>query len=271
VSSTTLRFRTPLPFDNPVSVPILTELVPDGVKPGTLFIVEFDPASQWLAIAATITAGYLRSGGCVGYVAQLRSPETVKENLLALGVDISAVTREGRLFMNDWYSATLAAGRLDGVAAGASVFEPIEGGVRVRSLKVADLSLEWLKLSKQGPQAWDVVETWPPGALNIGESMSQTLRFNEEKPYLEWLISRGHPNERKAKRVQLVGVVRGVHTEIFYNQLESTYDGVIDLRVMERDEEAKNFIRLRSLKGQQHDARWHEIQIKRNGEAALVT
>ena len=182
MSSITLRLRIPLPSDKPVSVPILTELVPDGIKPGTLFIVEFDPASQWLAVAATIAASYLRGGGCVGYVAQLRSPETVKESLLALGVDVSAAIREGRLFMNDWYSATLAAGRLEGGAAGAPVFEPIEGGVRVRSLKVADLSLEWLKLSKQGPQAWDIVETWPAGAINIGESMSQTLRFNEEKP-----------------------------------------------------------------------------------------
>ncbi len=101
------------------------------------------------------------------------------------------------------------------------------------------------------------------------ESMSQTLRFNEEKPYLEYLISRFIPNERRAKRIDLAGVLRGVHTESFYKQLEGAVDGVIDLRVMERDEEAKNFLRIRSLKGQPHDARWHEIQIKPNSEAVL--
>ena len=57
----------------------------------------------------------------------------------------------------------------------------------------------------------------------------------------------------------------------FTSELESDVDGVIDLRVMERDEEAKNLLRIRSLKGQPHDARWHEIQIKRNGEATLIT
>ncbi len=200
-----------MPSDNPVSIPILTELVPDGIKPGTLFLVEFDPESQWLAVAATITAGYLRAGGRVGYEAQLGSPETVKENLLALGVDVSAATSERRFNLDDWYSATLTGGRLE--EGGPSVIEPIEGGFRVRSLKVADLSVQWLKDVKQGFQPWDVVETWPPGALGVMESMSQMLRFNEEKPYLEYLISRFIPNERRAKRIDLAGVLHGVHTE----------------------------------------------------------
>jgi len=258
-----------LPFDNPVSIPILTELIPDGVKPGTLVLVEYDPDSQWLAVATTITGGYLRAGGRVAYVASVRSPETVKENLAALGVDVSATTSEGRFLLDDWYTATLTGGKLEG--GSQSVFEPINGGSRARSLKIADLSVDWLKLSKQGPQGWDIVESWPPGALNVSESMSQTLRFNEEKSYLEWFVSRVIPNVRKAGRINLNGVVAGVHSDSFYKQLESNFDGVIDLRVMERGEEAKNLLRIRSLKGQPHDARWHEIQIKRNGEAALVT
>jgi len=56
----------------------------------------------------------------------------------------------------------------------------------------------------------------------------------------------------------------------FYNQLEGAVDGVIELRVMERDQEWKNLLCIRSLKGQPHDARWHEIEIKPNGEAALA-
>ncbi len=258
-----------MPSDTPVSIHILTGLIPDGVKPGTQFIVEFDPESQWLAVAATIAAGYLRTGGRVAYVTNLRSPETVKENLLALGVDVSAATSEGRFNLDDWYSATLSGGRLEG--GGPSMFEPIEGGLRVRSLKVADLSVKWLKDMKQGFEPSDVIETWPPGALGVSESMSEDLRFNEEKPYLEFVITRGLPNNRRGKRINLHGVVRDVHTESFYKRLEGAVDGVIDLRVMERDEEAKNLLRVRSLKGQPHDARWHEIEIKPNGEAILRT
>jgi len=39
---------------------------------------------------------------------------------------------------------------------------------------------------------------------------------------------------------------------------------------MERDDEVKNLLRIRSLKGQPHDTRWHEIEIKPNGEAVLT-
>ena len=63
-----------------------------------------------MAVAATIAAGYLRAGGRVGYVAQLRLPETVKESLLALGVDVSSATSEGRFTVDDFYSATLTGG-----------------------------------------------------------------------------------------------------------------------------------------------------------------
>ena len=258
-----------MPSENLVSIPLLAGLIPDGVKPGTLFLVEFDPDSQWLAVAATIAAGYLRAGGRVSYVALLRPPETVRENLVALGVDISAAAEEGRFVVDDYYSATLTGGRLDG--GGSSLFERIEGGMRARSLKVADLSVEYLKDTKRGFEASDVFESWPPGALTIAESQSQVLRFNEEKPYLEWTISRMHPNLRRVKRVFFNGVVRDIHTESLYKRLESDFDGVIELRVMERDQEWKNLFCIRSLKGQPHDARWHEIQIKQNGEATLVT
>ncbi len=139
------------------------------------------------------------------------------------------------------------------------------------SLKLSDLSVQYLKDMTQGPESGDAFETWPPGALTVAGSSSQLLRFNEEKPYLEGAISRVNPNCRRAKRILLNGFVRGIHTESFYKRLESDIDGVIDVRVKERDEEAKNLLRIRSLKGQPHDARWHEIQIKQNGEATLVT
>jgi KaiC/GvpD/RAD55 family RecA-like ATPase len=257
-----------LPQENPVDVPLLAEFIPDGVKPGTLILVEFDPESEWLAVASTIVNGYLLAGGRAYYSASIRSPEAVKENLNALGAKVSEAIVEGRFVLVDYYSATLTGGRAEG--GGSSVFEPIEGGVRVRSLKVADLSVEWLKWRKEGFQSWDLIETWPSGALGVWESMSPMLRFDEEGGFLEWLISRANPNERSAKRIFFNGVVRDVHSVAFYKRLESEYDGVIELRVMERGEEAKNFLRIRSLKGQPHDARWHEIQIKQNGLAALV-
>jgi hypothetical protein len=143
VSLTASSFRTTLPSDNTVSIPILTQLVPDGIKPGTQFVVEYDPESQWLAVAATITAGYLRAGGRVTYNAELRPPESVKENLRALGVDVSAATSERRFHLNGWYSATLTGGRLEG------------GPLRIRSLKGQPHDARWheIQIKRNGEAA----------------------------------------------------------------------------------------------------------------------
>ncbi len=256
-----------------VSVPILAQLIPGGIRPGTLFVVEFDPESQWYAVAATIAANFLKTNGRVGYAAFTRPPEEVKRVLSSLGVDLASVAREGRLTVDDWYSASLTGGRLESTGSGQTgFFEGIEGGgVRALSLKVTDLSIEWHSWKKSGPKPYDVSETWPPGALGIGESVSEILRFNDENAFLEWVINRTNPNDRRAQRIALYGYVRGIHSELLYKRIEAAFDGVIDIRVMEEARTAKNFLRVRSLKGQPHDSSWHEIEIKPNGEAVLVS
>ena len=253
------------------TVPLLSQLVPDGLEPGTVFTVEFDPDSQWLAVATTIAAKYLQASGRVSCVSVTRSPENVRKHLAKLGVNVAEAIKEQRLTVDDWYSATLSGGRIPGDFEKATFAEPIEGGERVRSLKISELSVEWLRLAKEGPRSYDIAESWPPGALTIVDSHSPLLRFNDENAYLEFVTTRAYPNERRARRIRIGGIVRGVQSDSFYRRLEDASDGIIDLRVVERDDEAKNVLRLRSLKGQPHDARWHEIEIKPNGEANLKT
>jgi len=256
-----------------VNIPLLAELIPGGVKPGSIFAVQYDPESQWLAVATTIAARYLQSGGHVGYVAQARPREAARSDLEALGVNVSDAMKSGRLFVDDWYSATLMSGRLGHAGDQASFFEPIEGGVRARSLKIADLSIEWQKEMKgDGPQAsYDAEKTWPPGSMAICESESEILRFNEENAFVEWKLGRNIPYDRREKRISLFGLVRGIHSESFYKRIESAVDGVVDCRVLEQQGESKSFLRIRSIKGQPYDGRWHEIDIKQNGEATLRT
>ncbi len=193
------------------------------------------------------------------------------QGLSELGVDVQERLKSGRLLVDDAYSATLTGGRLDPASPQADVFEPIQGGVRWHSLKLADLSIEWLKQTKHGPQPWDVIETWPPGALGIGESESEILRFNEEGPYIEWTVSRTNPIDRKAKRVGLQGLVRGIHSESLYKRIEAAMDGVVDIKVMDLRGESKTYLRIRSLKGQPYDGKWHEVEIQPNGAANLAT
>ncbi len=193
----------------------------------------------------------------------------MKPFLEALGVDVKEAFRQERLVIDDWYTATLTGGRIESSGSQQGLFEPIEGGNRVRSLRVSDLSVEWLKWKKEGFRPSDVAESWAPGALGIHESLSNDLRFNEENTFAEYMLSRVFPNERRAKRIVLAGVVIGVHSDSFYRRMENATDGMIEVKVVERDNEARDCLRVKSLKGQPRDARWHEIEVKPNGETVL--
>lgn len=251
-----------------VRIPLVDPFVPGGVKTGTVLIAEYDPESQWVSVITTIAAEYLKAKGRVGYMIFTRTPEDFKRDLAGLRIDVESVEREQRLQVYDWYSASLSGGRTQ--RGELAVIEKIPDGILVRSIKMADLSVQWLKDTKYGPQLEDVIETWPPGALAIGEAVSALLRFNNENDVLEWIETRVIPVERRAQRVAIWGFVRGIHSEAFYKRLEAMCGGVIDLRVMEHGESVKNFLRVRSLKGQPCDSRWHEVQVSANAEATIL-
>ncbi len=84
-----------------VQIPLLAHLIPAGIRPGTIFIVEFDPESQWFAIATTLVAGALLNNRNAWYLASDRPPKDVKSGLSALGVDVSAAQKSGRLGLLD--------------------------------------------------------------------------------------------------------------------------------------------------------------------------
>ena len=253
-----------------VNIPLLDKLIPSGVKPGTVLLVEFDPESQWFSLATTITAGFLAARRHVAYNCMVRSTADVKDALSALGVNVGEAIRTDLLDLDDFYSATLSGGRLGdtGTSGGA---ERTEEGVRYRSLKIQDLSVEFLKSSRLASQGSLIFNPWPPGSLSLVESISTFARFNEEKPLVEWLESRKFPEVRRMKRILIDGVSRGVHSDWFYERIEGFSDGAVEIQLRENEEQIKNFLRVRSLKGQPHDSRWHAIEIKPNGEATLAS
>jgi KaiC/GvpD/RAD55 family RecA-like ATPase len=238
-----------------------------------MFLIEFDPDSQWFSVASTIAVHYLLAKRHVAYLAFASPPYDVEHAFSDLGIDVAAAESSGLLAIEDWYSASLSGGRLEPATIEGPMFERIDGRMRVRSLKVADLSVEWLKTSKTGPHpAHDIVEFWPAGSLAVSESCSVILRFNEEKAFIEFYESRIRPAERKRKNlITLQGIMRGVHSDWLYSRMENASDGVIDLRVLEREDEVANFLRVRTLRGQPHDSRWHKIEVMKSGEARLAT
>ena len=254
-----------------LSIPVLNDLIPDGLRPGTLILIEFDPDSQWVSIAITVAVRCLMEDRHVAYLAFTMSPAEVAKAMAKLGLDVAAAEKSGLLAIEDWYSASLYGGKLETGTTQRAVFERVEGRLRVQSLKVADLSVEWLKTSKTGPHiAHDIVDFWPEGSVAVSESCSPILRFSDEKSFIEFFDSRIRAEEHKrGNLLTLQGVTRGVHSDWLYKRLESACDGIIDLRVAELEGEVKNLLRIRTLRGQPHDSKWHAITVARNGEAKL--
>ena len=249
-----------------IDIPLLSQILTDGVRPGTIFVVEFDPVSQWFAVAVSIVARWVKSGRRAGWVAMARPREEIRSDLARLGLNVLESERANLLLVDDWHSATL------GLESSRDSQERVqgEGGPynRINSLKVSDWSVHFLKMAKEGLR--DVGDDWPPGGLTLADSLSPALRFNEEKPYLEWIENRVNPSQRSQRGITFQGVLSGLHSSSFYTRIENAADGVLDVRVMEREEQAKNYLRIRGLKGQRHDARWHQIEIRANGEAILT-
>ncbi len=253
------------------NLPFLSELIPGGIRAGTILLVEFDPESQWFAVATTIAAKVLQHGGNVAFNALARPAEDIEHELSTLGVDVPKAFEESRLSINDWYSATLSGGRIEPLAPGANVVESTSKGSKFLSLKVQDLSVELLKDSKSSKESSHIYSViWPAGTLNILDSLSICLRFNEEKAYAEYLETRQNPQQRKMQRITIMGLVRGIHSDWFYKRMEAASDGVVDLQVMEREGKMRNFLRVRGIRGLPHDSSWHLIEIKPNGEAELT-
>jgi KaiC/GvpD/RAD55 family RecA-like ATPase len=191
--------------------------------------------------------------------------DLVVKDLERLGVDVMAKEEDGTLRVDDWYSATLT---LEHMAPETKVIDGKH--LKIGEVKVADLSVGFLKQLK----GHKLLDKWSSeqqlGVLAVVESFSMLLRFNEEKSFLEWFESRDLPLQRKLRRTNLWGFGRGLHSDQFYRRLENMADGLIEVRVMEREDRVRNLIRVTALKGQPHDTRWHEIEMSSNGEAVLV-
>lgn len=254
-----------------VKLPLLDQLIPDGIRPSTIFLVEFDPESQWFAVATTMISEVLKSGGNAAVHAFARPPEDMENDLYSLGVDVESAFKEGRLQINDFHTATLSGGRVEPLPPGARPFENTPKGTKWLSLKIQDLSVEFLKDSKLPREASQLYRTtWPAGTLNVADSFSPFLRFNDEKSSADYLESRVYTEQRKAQRITLLPFVRGIHGDWFYKRMESASDGVIDIRTAEQDDKVRSTLRVRSLRGQPHDSGWRVIDIRPNGEAVLM-
>jgi KaiC/GvpD/RAD55 family RecA-like ATPase len=209
-------------------------------------LVEFDAASLWFNASLTIAAGWLNEGGGVSYNDWTQAPDDLRAKLGRLGLQVDALEKEGRLLIWDAHTATLGQKSKERYAPD--------------SLKVADLSL-FVKEAMRGPpdQSW----------LHVGDNASTLARFNDDKSWTEFLLTRFYPFIKSGKMTSLTALARGLHSEWVYRKLEAEADGVIDFKLDEAADPPRNLIRIRSLRDVGFDGRWHALKIDENFEVTV--
>lgn len=230
-------------------IPLFEELTTGPIPQGSNLLVVFDPASEWYNAALTIAAGWLRTGGRVHYNATAQSPATARSQLNRLGLITENLEREDRLRIYDWYSATLG-------------YKSTEKNT-VPSLKVQELSPQfatWMKNDSLGEDA---------STLRVIDNGSTLARFNDEKLWVEFTLTRAFPRSSFWKATLIIPIVRGLHSDWIYKSLESSADGIIDFKLDETQDPARNLIRIRNMRNVPFDGTWHRLKVAENLAVSL--
>jgi KaiC/GvpD/RAD55 family RecA-like ATPase len=194
-----------------------------------------------------MAAEWLRGGGWVGYTAIGQSPAKVRSRLKRHNVIAEQLEKDDKLAIFDAYSATLGKKSVETYNA--------------ESLKVQDLSIVFsqviMKLQHE------------PESLRIIDNGSVLARYNDEKSFVEFVISRVMPVAPAIESTALIGIISGLHSEWVYKNIEASVDGIIDFRLDEAEEEVRDLVRIRTMHDVGYDKHWHQLKIAENFEITI--
>ena len=232
---------------------LIEDLLTEPLPAGSNLLVEYDAASQWYRASVNIAREWLRDGGEVGYNVAAQLPDSLRSQLRKLGLKVEELETDGKLEVWDWYSATLG-------QKSKEKFVGADTGLKAADLSI-DISRGELKPAMAG-------ETYPE-YLRIWDNCSVMARFNDDKAWVEFLVTRVFPSGFHSKSTIIVGVIRGIHSEWVYRQLEDAADGVIDFKIEDIDDETRDLLRIRSMRNVSFDRKWHQLKVGENFEITL--
>jgi hypothetical protein len=177
-------------------IPLIEELTTNPIPPGMNLIVEYDSKSQWYAASLTIAAGWLKTGGKVIYNNAAQSPDAIRLLLNKLGLDVGALEKRDKLRIYDAYTPTLGQKSREKYTA---------------PLKITDASILFSQQLFRTGIAEDSIRIW--------DNASTHARFNDEKNWIEFELSRRFPLAAIQKSTLILGIIRGIHSEWAYKQL----------------------------------------------------
>lgn len=199
-----------------------------------------------------MAAGWAKQGGDVGYNGFIQPPDSVRLQLTRLGLDVDTLERNDRLRMYDWYTPTL--GRKSKERYG------------IDSLKVADQSIQF-RLTE------DDLNTPPESewfeSIRIADNFSTLARFNEERSWIEFMLTRVLPIGPVKKSTLVFGIMKGVHSDWAYSQLEGAADGIIEFKLNEAGAIPRDVVQIRTMRTVHYKREMTELNVQENFEITL--
>ena len=190
----------------------------------------------------------------MGFNGFIKPPDEARMHLTRLGLNVSELEGKDRLRIYDWYTPTL--GRKSREKYG------------VDSLKVADQSIQF-RLTEDDLNNPPDLE-WPE-SLRIVDNFSALARFNDEKSWIEFMLTRVFPIGAVKKSTLVFGIMKGVHSEWAYKQLEGSADGIIDFKLEEVSGKIRDLIHIRTMRSVHFNREQTELAVGENFEVTVLT
>jgi KaiC/GvpD/RAD55 family RecA-like ATPase len=127
------------------------------------------------------------------------------------------------------------------------------------ALKSSPAYSSWMKGSELGETA---------STLRVLDNGSNMARFNDERLWVEFILTRQLPRGPIWKTTLINPIVRGLHSEWVYRALEAAVDGIVDFKLEESGEETRHLMRIRNMRNVGFDRKWH---VRGTGENFEVT
>jgi KaiC/GvpD/RAD55 family RecA-like ATPase len=234
-------------------IPLIDDLTDGQLPPGSNVMVEFDAASQWYNSCLTIAAGWVKTGGSIGYNGFTKAPEDVRLQLTRLGLGVGELEGNDRLRVYDWYTPTLG--------------KKSKEKYGIDSLKVADQSILF-RLTEDDLK--DADSEWPE-SLRIVDNFSALARFNDERSWVEFMLTRVYPIGPVRKSTLVFGIMKGVLSEWAVRQLEGSADGIIDFKLEETGGKIRDLMQIRIMRNVHFNRQPTELTVGQNFEIAVNT
>jgi len=243
-------------MERTLALAILEDLVPNGIRFGSSYLVEFGPDSPWYETSLTIAASALRNGARTEYHTYMHPPHEVRESLTRLGLHVKELEKKDHLRILDTYDVMTGLAHPEtpeGMRSkGREAYEHQSFDLNHWSSKVVTMIREGVA---EDEKQW----------LHIDDNTSVMCHYTDEKLMIDIWRTRIIPYAKVRGLAMFHSVMMGIASDSFYRQFESLCDGIIEFRSSDEGGQVEHFARVRTLRGMSSDNRWRRLQLHNDG------